>query len=75
MEIRFVKNYEGAFGKWVIGQRPDLMRSYALELIEKGYAVAGSAKPSEAQKTAKIVRDNRAAQQTQPVVVVLEDNS
>ncbi len=74
MEIRFIKNYEGPTGKWVVGQRPDIMRSIALELIQRGFAVPGNGKPHESQQTADMIRQTKEANQ-QPIVVVVEDNS
>lgn len=74
MEVRFVKNYDGPTGKWVTGQRPDIIKHLALELIQKGFAVRGNGKPFEAQQTADMVRETKEANQ-QPIVVVVEDNS
>lgn len=74
MEVRFVKDYDGPFGKWVTGQRPDIIRHRAAELIQRGFAVQGNSKPFEAQQTADMVRETKEANQ-QPIVVVVEDNS
>lgn len=74
MEVRFVKNYDGPTGKWVTGQRPDIMKDLALELIQRGYAVLGNGRPFEAAQTAGMIRDAKELNQ-QPIVVVVEDNS
>ena len=74
MEVRFVKNYDGPTGKWVKGQRPDIIKHLAIELIQRGFAVPGNGKPFEAQQTADMVRETKEANQ-QPIVVVVEDNS
>lgn len=74
MEVRFVKNYDGPTGKWVTGQRPDIIKHLAIELIQRGFAVLGNGKPFEAQQTADMVRETKEANQ-QPIVVVVEDNS
>jgi len=74
MEVRFVKNYDGPTGKWVTGQRPDIIKHLAIELIQRGFAVLGNGKPFEAQQTADMVRKTKEANQ-QPIVVVVEDNS
>ena len=74
MEVRFVKNYDGPTGKWVTGQRPDIIKRLAIELIQRGFAVLGNGKPFEAQQTADMVRETKEANQ-QPIVGVVEDNS
>lgn len=74
MEVRFVKNYDGPTGKWVTGQRPDLIKNLAIELIQRGFAVPGNGKPFETTQTADMVREIKEANQ-QPIVVVVEDNS
>lgn len=74
MEVRFVKDYDGPTGKWVTGQRPDIMKDLALELIQRGYAVPGNGRPFEAAQTARMILDAKEANQ-QPIVVVVEDNS
>ena len=74
MEVRFVRDYDGPFGKWVTGQRPDIIKHLALELIQRGFAVRGNGKPFEAQQTADMVRETKEANQ-QPIVGVVEDNS